>query len=229
VNRVRVVWACCALALLLVPQASAARLSAADRKEISHAIDVFVNHAVKRVKVGAAYGVVDRNLRGGMTRREWSRGDIGVYTYPARGVHHPWTLDYLEGNEVGAELMLQPPRGNKTLGAIIFKIYIDRERGRWLVDSLFPAATFAPAGKKPAVTAQADFAPSGPGEGSSQAGPQHINPNYAFIPLAALGGAILAVLAWFLVRAVRERPRRRELPALSIRADDAGAGPSNRS
>ena len=223
------VFAALAACLLAAPASAAQRLTARDRAEISKAIDVFVNHAVKRTNVGAAYGVVDGTLRGGMTRRQWSRGDIGVYTYPARGVHHPWTVDYYEGNEVGAELMLQPPRGNKTLGAIAFKIYIHRVRGRWLVDSLMPSATFAPAGQRPSVTAQADFAPGGPSEGSSSAGPQHISPNYAFIPLAALGGAILAVIGWGVVRAVRDRSRHEALPPLRMRADDARARSGNRS
>jgi hypothetical protein len=223
------VFAALAACLLAAPVSAAKRLTARDRAEISNAIDVFVNHAVKRTNPGAAYGVVDSNLRGGMTQREWSHGDIGVYNYPARGLHHPWTVDYYEGNEVGGELMLQPPRGNKSLGAIIFKIYIDRVRGRWLVDSLMPAATFAPAGKRPSVTAASDFGPGGPSEGSSSAGPQHINPNYAFVPLAALGGAILAVIGWVLVRSLRDRrPRHEPLPPLSIRADDARARPSHR-
>jgi hypothetical protein len=213
---------------LAVPASAAQKLTARDRAEISHAIDVFVNHAVKRSNVGAAYGVVDGNLRGGMTQRQWSHGDIGVYTYPARGTHHPWTVDYVDADEVGAELMLQPALGNRSLGAIAFKIYIDRVGGRWLVDSLMPAATFAPAGKRPSVTAQADFAPAGQGEGSSQASPRHISPDYAFIPLTALGGALLALLGWALVRAVRDRPRHEALPPLSIRADDARARPGNR-
>src|SRR5436305_3610131 len=110
--------------------------------------------------------------------------------------------------------MLQPARGNKTLGAIAFKIYIDRVHGHWLVDSLTPAATFAPAGQHPSVTAAADFNPSGPGEGSSSASPRHINPNYAVVPLAVLGGAILAVVGWALVMAMRDRARREALPPL---------------
>lgn len=225
------VLAALAACLPAAPASAAHRLTARDRAEINRAVDLFVNHVVKRVNPGAAYGVVDANMRGGMTKKQFSHGDIGAYTYPARGTHHPWTVDYYEGNEVGAELMLQPPRGNKTLGAIAFKIYIDHVRGRWLVDSIMPSATFAPAGQKPSVTAANDFNPSGPGEGSSSAGPQHINPKYAFIPLAALGGAILACMGWLILRAVRERgPRRRHkaLPPLSIRADDARARPSHR-
>ena len=228
-HRIRILGASFVLALLVVQSASAARLTAADRKAIDHAVDVFVNHAVKRANVGAAYAVVDSNLRGGMTRRQWSHGEIAVYTYPARGTHHPWTVDYVDGNEVGAELMLQPAPGVKSLGAIAFKIYIDRVGGRWLVDELIPAATFAPAGKHPSVTAAADFNPSGPGEGSSSASPRHINPTYAVVPLAVLGGAIIAVMGWALVLAMRDRARREALPPLSIRADDARARPSHRS
>jgi hypothetical protein len=217
------------LALGLAVPASAARLTAADRQQISASIDVFVNHAVKRQKVGAAYGVVDRQLRGGMSRREWAKGDIGVYPYPARGQHHPWTLDYIEGNEVGAELMLQPPLSNTKVGPIMFKIYVDRIGSRWLIDSFMPVATFAPLqAHKTKVRALNDFSPQSGGDGSAPTGNGRISSAYLVIPFGLLGAAVLGALGWGLTRAVRNRPRREALPPLSIRADDARARTGNR-
>src|SRR5438046_10446683 len=119
-HRIRILGASFVLALLVVQSASAARLTAADRKAIDHAVDVFVNHAVKRANVGAAYAVVDSNLRGGMTRRQWSHGEIAVYTYPARGTPHPCTVDYVDGNEAGAEVMMQREKGGQLAGASRF-------------------------------------------------------------------------------------------------------------
>jgi hypothetical protein len=218
-----------ALALGHAMPASAARLTAADRQQISASIDAFVNHAVKRRDVGAAYGVVDSQLRAGMSRTEWAKGDIGVYPYPARGLHHPWTLDYIEGNEVGAELMLQPPLSNSRVGPIMFKIYVDRVGDRWLIDSFMPVATFAPLNAhKTKVRALNDFSPRSGGDSSAPTGRGRISSAYLVIPFGLLGAAVLGALGWGLTRAIRSRPRREALPPLSIRADDARARTGNR-
>ena len=215
--------------LLAVPARAATKLSARDRQEISRAIDVFVNHAVKRENAGAAYGVVDSQLRGGMSKKEWAGGNIGVYPYPARGLHHPWTLDYVEGNEVGADLMLQPPLSNTKIGPIIFEIYIDHVGGRWLIDSFMPAATFAPLkANKTKVRALPDFSPQAGGDSSNPTGHGRISSAYLVIPFALLGAFVLGLAAWGVTRVVRNRPRRTTLPPLSIRVDDARARPSHR-
>ena len=216
--------------LLAVPANAAAKLSARDRQEISRAIDVFVNHAVKRENAGAAYGVVDSQLRGGMSKQQWSGGNIGVYPYPARGQHHPWTLDYVEGNEVGADVMLQPPLSNTKLGPIMFKIYVDHVGGHWLIDSFMPVATFAPLkAHKTKVRALNDFSPQAGGDSSGPTGEGRISTAYLIVPFGLLGAAILGFGAWAVAKAVRNRPKRTALPPLSIPVDDARARASQRS
>ena len=216
--------------LVAMPANAGTKLTARDRQEISRAIDVFVNHAVKRQNVGAAYGIVDSQLRGGMSKKEWSRGDIGVYPYPARDRHHPWTLDYFEGNEVGADLMLQPPLNNTKVGPIMFKIYVDRVGDRWLIDSFMPAATFAPLkAHKTKVRALPDFSPQASGGSSAPTGHGRISSAYLVIPFALLGAFVLGLAGWGVTRTLRNRPRRRALPPLSISVDDARARPSHRS
>jgi hypothetical protein len=215
--------------LLAVPATAAPKLSASDRQKISAAIDTFVNHAVKRHGVAAAYGVVDSQMRGGMTKKEWAKGDIAVYPYPARDLHHPWTLDYVEGNEVGAEVMLQPPLSNTKVGPIMFKIYVDRIGGRWLIDSFMPVATFAPLkAHKTKVRALNDFSPQAGGDSSAPTGEGRISTEYLLVPLGLLGAAVLGFSAWGVARAVRNRPKRTALPPLSIPVDDARARPSHR-
>ena len=76
-------------------RAAKERLSPADRAAINATLDVFVNHAVKRKDVAKSYDVVTPELRGGMTRAQWSRGEIPVYPYPAAGRRfHEWTIQY---------------------------------------------------------------------------------------------------------------------------------------
>jgi hypothetical protein len=216
--------------LLATPASAAQRLSAHDRAEISAAIDTFVNHAVKRHNPGAAYGVIDSQLRGGLSRQQWARSILGVYPYPARDLHHPWNLDYVEGNEVGADLMLQPPLSNTRVGPIMFKIYVDRVGGRWLVDSFMPAATFAPLkAHKTKVRAVTDFSPQAGGDSSAPTGHGRISTDYLLVPFGLIGAVILGFGAWGVTRAVRNRPKRTSLPPLSISVDDARARPSHRS
>jgi len=216
--------------LLAMPASAAQRLSARDRAEISAAIDTFVNHAVKRHNPGAAYGVIDSQLRGGLSRQQWARSILGVYPYPARNLHHPWNLDYVEGNEVGADLMLQPPLSNTRVGPIMFKIYVDRVGGRWLVDSFMPAATFAPLkAHKTKVRAVTDFSPQAGGDSSAPTGHGRISTDYLLVPFGLIGAVILGFGAWGVTRAVRNRPKRTSLPPLSISVDDARARPSHRS
>src|SRR5437660_5573887 len=140
----------CVAALAVAAPATATKLAPSDRQAINATLDVFGNHAVKRKDVGAAYGVVTQTLRAGMTRKQWSRGDIGVYPYPATGNRfHAWTIEYRTREEIAIQLELMPPRGS-TLGPIIFHVYLQPAHHRWLVDEFMPAATLAPIGK-PAV------------------------------------------------------------------------------
>src|SRR5439155_6055694 len=140
-----------------------------------------------------------------MTRTAWSRGDIGVYPYPARGQHHPWTLDYVEGNEVGVDLMLQPPARMTRTGPIMFKVYVDHVRGRWLVDEFMPVATFAPlTAHKTKVRALNDFSPQAAGAGKG-GGPGRISGIYVIVPFLAVGLGLLALAGWGVAAEARDR------------------------
>jgi hypothetical protein len=113
VRRVRVLVSAIVAALVLAAPAQA-KLTKADRAAINRTLDTFVATAVRRHDVGKSYDLVTSQLRGGMTRAEWAKGDIPVYPYPARGTNwDDWYLDYALKNEVAFELVLQPERGHK--------------------------------------------------------------------------------------------------------------------
>jgi hypothetical protein len=210
----------CLAALVVAAPATASQgrqLTASDRKAINATLDVFVNHAVKRKDAGAAYGVVTGALRADMTREAWSRGSIPVYPYPARGHRfHEWTVQYVTRDEVAIQLLLMPRPGSK-LGPIIFHVYLTPSHGRWLVNSFMPAATLAPLGAKPKVTAITDFMPQAQGEGSS-GGPGQLSQVYAIIPFALVGLVLLGLAAWGVAAWVRDRrltrSAERKLPPL---------------
>jgi hypothetical protein len=206
-----------ALSLWLVAPASAAsgHLSAADRKAINHTLEILVNHAVKRQNPGASYDIVTPTLRAGMTRKEWATGSIPVYPYPARGTSfaHAWNLKYVTPGEIAVELMLQPTSGAK-VGPILFDVYLQPSRGRWLVDSFMPVATFAPLNARHTkVRALNDFMPiAGRGQFSAPIGHGRVSSIYAYVPFAILGAILAALAGAFVVGGLRYRPRAQSLP-----------------
>jgi hypothetical protein len=202
-------------ALAVVSPAAAQRqphLSAADRAAINKTLDVFVNGAVKRKDIAASYDVVTPELRGGMTRARWARGSIPVYPYPAKGAtFHRWTIQYRTTDELAIELLLSPRADKrKTLGQFLFHVYLHPGKGRWLVDSFMPAATFAPEGKAPVVQAASDFQANPSAQTYNRAGsterqvkPPRIGAKYAVIPFAMIGLILAGAAGWALVGRIR--------------------------
>jgi hypothetical protein len=214
------------------------KVSPADRAAINATLDVFVNHAVKRKGVGTAYDVVTPAMHDGMTRKQWAKGDIPVYPYPAAGRQfHKWTIFSRSSQEVGIELILDPAaRHRRNLGQIAFSVYLKPGHGRWLVDSFIPAATFAPVGKPPVVQGPGDFLGTAGGQTYNReslrrdAKPSRISAAYIFVPFAAIGVLLVGLAGWGIAHSIRQRrlDRLYAPTALSIPADGTRARPRQR-
>jgi hypothetical protein len=184
----------------LAAPASAAALSRDDRTAIDQTIDRFVSTAVRHQNVAASYDLVTPQLRGGMSRAAWARGNIPVYPYPARGSGwHGWTVDYALKDDVAFELLLQPRRGSR-LDPISFSGEVKKIHGRWLVDSFYPAASFAAQGAK--VVGPRDFGapPFGDDSGNSVLGTV-----WFAVPVGVLALIALVPLTFFLANWRRGR------------------------
>jgi hypothetical protein len=203
-----------ALALSFAAQAAASgrHLSTADRKAISQSINTFVNHAVKRQDVAASFDVTAPELRAGMSRKAWAKGDIPAYPYPARGTSHGWTILYVTKDEVAVNLILRPKPGVRMRG-ILFNVYLRPVHGKWLIDSFMPAATINTElfGNAARVTSVRDFSP-----GAQSGGPHGkslISPDFAIIPFAVLALLLLGLGVMLARGALSYRPRRQSLPS----------------
>ncbi len=184
----------------LPPRERPLRLSAADRRAVNAVLDRFVPAAVKRRDGAAAYDLVTARLRGDDERQAWAQGALPVMQYPARGTRfHDWSLKYVDDNGVGFDLLLQP-RPKTRIGPIMFAVDLKRIRGRWLVDSFGPIATFAPVGAPARVRAVGDFSPQA---GGSEVEKGRLSPAWLLLPVAFLG--LLAALG--VVWAVSSRRR----------------------
>lgn len=201
------------------PAARRVPLTAADRRAIDALLDRFVPAALARRNPGDAFALSTPALQNGSTRSDWQRGAVPVYPFsPRETTFHYWTLDASYGDQASLDLLLQPRRGAAT-GAIAFTFRLRRLGGRWLVDSVAPAAIFAPQGKPANIKAGPDFsAPPLRAGGATH----RLGALWLAVPLGLVGALALVPIGVLLLGWLREerpfRRERRELPPLPRRA-----------
>ncbi len=115
----------------------------ARRAEVNALFDAFVPAAVLRRDPGAAYDLVTPEFRGGASRSAWRRGKLPVYPYSPRGHRfHGWTVDTSYRDTMSVELFMQPLHPED--GPVDYSVDLRRVHGKWLIDSFYPRATYAP-------------------------------------------------------------------------------------
>jgi hypothetical protein len=144
------------------------KLTADRRRVIDDVLDRFIPAAVERRNPLRALPLVTHDFRAGVSRDEWSQGNLPVFPYTTRGEKfHGWRLNYSYPREVSIELLLHPgPR--ETLGPLAVTAVFKHVGERWLIDSFVPSASFAPTQKSPKVVASPDFTPFAEGRGKAQ-------------------------------------------------------------
>jgi hypothetical protein len=205
------------LIFVLVGSASgAAQISPSERAAINRTLDGFVNHAVKRQDVDAAWSLVTPDLRTGISRSSWDAGNVPVIPFRAGGkTFHQWTIDSATPTEVNFELIVPAARTKDS--SIQFFGTMQKIDGRWLVDSFNPSATFGGG----AVVSGSDYAPPPGGGGTGEA---TLGSVWIVIPAVLIAAGILFLIGWFLFGWVRGRRRRehlRPLDPLVIRKRDS--------
>jgi hypothetical protein len=188
------------------------KLRPKDRREVNEAIDVFINTAVKREQPARAYDVSTPNLRRQASREQWRRGDIPVYPYPAKGRRfHGWTINYSHRNHLNVDVLLMPSRNQATLGPVALTIDLRKIDDRWLVDSLFPIATFAPIppqGNRGPVISTADLTPV-PTAARPTGADSRASHAWFLLPVGIIGGIMVLVVGFVLLSVIRDRRARR--------------------
>lgn len=195
-RRVLVVTA--VLTFIMAGPAAATRLPQVEREAINRTLDRFVNSAVKRHDVAASWNLVTPEMRAGVTRSAWDKGNLPVIPYPAGGTSfHDWTIDSASATEVDFELMI--PSEKSKSDSIQFNGTMRKELGRWLVDSFNPSATFGGG----AVVGPHDFTASSGGGGGK--GVARLGSIWIAVPAALIGGGIVLVLGFFAFIWLRNR------------------------
>lgn len=119
------------------------RLTRESRRELDSTVRRFVATAVARRDLDEAWRLASPEMRAGVSRRDWNRGDLPVLPYPADAVGAvDWSVGYVEADAVVVDVMIQPKRGSgERVQVYSVQLSQARDRGRWLVDSWIPAAT----------------------------------------------------------------------------------------
>jgi hypothetical protein len=110
--------------------------TAAKKREVRKALAQFIGTAVARKDLASSWDVTGPSLRAGMTRAEWSSGDIPVTPYPvARHGQGAWdVVNYSYPRKVGLEVLVFPKPGS---GYSVATAEVDVVKGRderWRVD-----------------------------------------------------------------------------------------------
>src|SRR3954454_2435206 len=144
-----------------------APMTPARRQAVDRILDTFVPAAVERKDPLRALPLVTPAFRSGTSPQEWSRGQLPVFPYETRNrSFHTWTVNYSYPRELSVEILLHPAP-KEALGSIAYTAVLKETKGRWLVDSFVPAATFAAEKKTPKILASPDFTPFADGRGSN--------------------------------------------------------------
>jgi hypothetical protein len=159
------------------------QLTAADRDHLRTTIALFVSTSVARHHPERSWAVVHPVLREGLTKRQWSTGNIPVIPYPAAGVDL-FTLQSAVDRTVLMEVMLEPPQDSKLVRKT-FQIELRRAPRAlhgWLVSSWVPEGVSESQIQKDASTDPVV---------ASQA--QHFSGIWLVVLIGVLGGGVILI------------------------------------
>jgi hypothetical protein len=183
-------------------------LTRATRREIDEVLDEFVPAAVGRHDLARAWELAGPGLRAGTTRRNWVAGDFPVHPYPyAEQPFRNWRKSYAYHDRVAIDLLLFPRAGER-IGPIVFAVDLVRQQGRWLVNSMYPAAVLPAASKS-----SEQSSPEAVGEVAKPEGAR-LHPVWFLVPATIFGAVLLIPLGLGIKSLVRRRAQPAALPPM---------------
>jgi hypothetical protein len=100
----------------------------------------FIETAVARKNLSAAYGLVTSEIRQGQTLAEWKTGNIAVIPYPVADVKYaPMKIDFSYPKEALIEIALLPK--NAKIKSQLFQMDLVKRGDKWLVNSWSPRSS----------------------------------------------------------------------------------------
>jgi hypothetical protein len=193
-----------------VRQEQPVRLARADRRAINATLGRFVRDAVGRRDLAAAWKLAGPAMRSQQNRAEWLSGNIPVFPYPVGALGlDAWKPLYSFRDRVGLDVLVQPRKGAR-VGAIALSVELRRGSRGWLVDQIYPVASWNAPDEPNWVTGPPDFAAGGFTSAALEAPPfarSRLGAAWLAAPLAGLALLVLVPVGVALAR--RRRTRRR--------------------
>jgi hypothetical protein len=101
----------------------------------------FIETAVARKNLPAAYKLVTQEIRQGQTLAEWKTGNIAVVPYPVDAVKYaPMKIDFSYPKEALIEVALLP-KANAKIKSQLFQMDLVKRGGKWFVNSWSPKSS----------------------------------------------------------------------------------------
>ena len=175
--------------------------TAAEQRDVRAVAARFVESAVYRRHVDDSWEITTTDLRQGISRGDWARGEIPVVPYSAEAVAQVrWHLDYSYAKDVALKVAFYPKPGSGAARQI-FEIELQNHgtdaTPHWLV------SYWAPSGGPQLQNAQA----GGPQIPVVGVGRGQLGAVWLFVPLGLVLGGLLGVIGFVVVRARVRRVR----------------------
>jgi hypothetical protein len=101
----------------------------------------FIETAVARKNLTAAYNLVTSEIRQGQTLAEWKTGNIAVIPYPVDDVKYaPMKIDFSYPKEALVEIALLP-KANAKIKSQLFQMDLVKRGDKWFVNSWSPKSS----------------------------------------------------------------------------------------
>ena len=101
----------------------------------------FIETAVARKNLPAAYSLVTSEIKQGQTLAEWKTGNIAVIPYPVDDVKYaPMKIDFSYPKEALVEIALLP-KANAKIKSQLFQMDLVKRGGKWFVNSWSPKSS----------------------------------------------------------------------------------------
>jgi hypothetical protein len=128
-----------------------------DQQAVRKVLREFVLTAVDRQDVGRSWDISAPSLREGVTRKEWTNGELPVVPYPAanRGLGRWSYVEYSYKGTVGLEVFLFPKPGSGWSAMTADVELVKGHDGNWRVDYWMPKKFHGPPSLSAAAKAKA--------------------------------------------------------------------------
>lgn len=167
---------------------------------------MFVATAVARKHLDTSYDLVCPEMKQGFTRERWMKGEIPVVPYPV--YFGKWRLNYSYQREVDVQVALFAKPKSK-VKPVVFDLSLQpcgKKAGKhWLVSSFIPVTSASGDYSVSKNAGGKGFNPFGIGTRNPKPLPNNASYTWLLVPIFVVGGLLLLVAGFFVVRSVRGR------------------------